>query len=121
LLVALGLACVGTQASAQEIYLNAPGLLPKKPPPGAPDVKAPPSVWPRLDPGAVLCRTEADLDRIAANRSGGPGGGPADCRIIRERTGITILQRRGGRSQVQIAGQPPGWTDVWLPEKPPAR
>ena len=35
LLVALGLACVGTQASAHEIYLNAPGLLPKKPRKGA--------------------------------------------------------------------------------------
>ena len=119
-LIAL-LAVSGLSVQAQGIYLDAPGFLLKKPPPPPPDVKPPPSLWPRLDPGAVLCRSEGDLDRVAANRSGGPGGGAVDCRIVREPTGVTILRRSGGRSQVRLMGQPnaEGWTDVWLPEKPP--
>jgi hypothetical protein len=119
-LVGLLAICCQT-AVAQGIYLDAPGLLPKKPPAPSPDPKPPPSVWPRLDPGALLCRSEIDLDRVAANRSGGAGGGPVDCRILREPTGVTILRRSGGRSQVRVVGQQNAgeWTDVWLPEKAP--
>lgn len=122
LLAVSGPSVLAPPVQAQGIYLDAPGLLLKKaPPPPPPDVKPPPGIWPRLDPGAVLCRSEGDLDRVAANRSGGPGGGAVDCRIVREPTGVTILRRSGGRSQVRLIGQPnaEGWTDVWLPEKPP--
>jgi hypothetical protein len=124
LLGCLSLGLVPTPAWADPppaVTLNAPGLLIKKPKPGPPDVKTAAPTWPRLDPGAVLCRTEDDLARLAANRSGGPGGGAADCRIIREPLGVTVIQRRGpGLTQVQATRDGAlGWTDVWLPEKAP--
>ncbi len=100
-----------------------PGLLIKKPKPGLPDVKSQPQAWPRLDPGAVLCRSEADLNRLAQRRSGEVVDGPVDCQIIRTPTAITIVQRAApGRTEVrtsdaQASGS--GWTDAWLPEKAP--
>lgn len=103
------------------VLFDAPAFVKKKPPPGLPDVKAPAQAWPRLDPGSALCRTEADLDRLAANRRG-EARGPADCKIISTPTGIQIVQRKGlGRTEVRVAGQggATGWTDVWLPERPP--
>ena len=115
------LALAGVPAVAQ-ISFDAPGLLLKKPKPGLPDVKPQPLAWPRLDPGAALCRTDEDLERLAANRSGGPGGGPADCHLISQPTAVQIMQRRGpGMTEVQITGtNETGWTDVWLPSKAPA-
>jgi hypothetical protein len=103
------------------VSLDAPGLMIKKPKPGPPDVRPQPLAWPRLDPGAVLCRSTEDLARLVANRTGGDGGGPADCRIIKVPTAITILQRQGpGRTEVQVTGaEATGWTDVWLPDKAP--
>ena len=118
------LACMLPAYGARaQISLDAPGLVLKKPKPGAPAVQAPPQAWPRLDPGAVLCRTEADLARLAANRSGGPGGGPADCRVVSQPTAIQIVHRTGpGQTEVQVTGRPgeTGWTDAWLPSRPPA-
>jgi hypothetical protein len=108
--------------SAQNVILDAPSLFPPKPKAGPPDVRVPAAAWPRLDPGAVFCRTELDLMHLAANRSGGPDGGVADCRIINLPTAIQIVQRRGpGRTQVQVTGaaNQVGWTDAWLPEKAP--
>lgn len=130
LLITAGLATlsVAVPAGAQpsndgNISLNAPGLLIKKPKPGLPDVKSQPQAWPRLDPGAVLCRSEADLNRLAQRRSGEVVDGPVDCQIIRTPTAITIVQRAApGRTEVrtsdaQASGS--GWTDAWLPEKAP--
>ena len=98
-------------------------MLRKKPKDGLPDVKAPPQAWPRLDPGATLCRTEDDLDRLAARRSGESVGGPIDCRRINDITAINITQRLGpGKTQVTLtSGQvgTTGWTDAWLPDKAP--
>ncbi len=108
---------------AQNVIFNAPGLLEQKPKAGAPDVKSAPTAWPRLDIGAALCRSEGDLDRLAANRARTEGGGPADCQVIRAPTGIQIVQRKTpGHTQVRLTDQPSvtGWTDVWLPEKKPA-
>lgn len=111
----------GAAVQAQNVYFDAPGFLKKPPKSGPPAVKPQPLAWPRLDPGAVLCRTEVDLDRLSANRTGGPGGGPADCRIINQPTAISILERRSlGRTHVQVTGSDQeGWTDAWLPEKGP--
>lgn len=125
-LVAVGLVCLLPAGASAQVKFDAPGLLIKKPKPGPPAPKAAPEVWPRLDPGAVLCRTEADLMRLAANRHGGPGGGAADCRLISRPTPIQIVERKGpGRTEVRVtggtggkAGQT-GWTDVWLPVQPP--
>jgi len=95
------------------------GMLAKPAPKAqAPEVRTPPVVWPRLDAGAVVCRTEADLLRRAAAMRGDPGG-PADCRIIGAPTGIQIIARHGpGRTEVQF-GKDTAWTDAWLPATPP--
>lgn len=124
-------ACAGTMVFAADaqprdsnISLDAPGFLIKKPPPGAPDVRAQPLVWPRLDQGAVLCRSEADLIKLGQRRSGDAVDGPIDCQIIRAATGITIVQRNGpGRTEVTTtnsAAPETGWTDAWLPAKVPS-
>jgi len=128
LLLAACLASVAGIAAAQTPDSNISfesGLLPKKgPKPGLPDVKPQPQAWPRLDPGAVLCRTEDDLDRLAARRRGEPVTGPVDCQLVRDPTAISILQRKGpGKTEVAITDKKvggSGWTDVWLPEKGPA-
>jgi hypothetical protein len=123
-LIALVLACPAPPTSAQ-VILDAPGLMPKKAvAPPAP--RAPPTVWPRLDPGAVLCQTEDDLERHAWNMTARVGGGTTqttDCHIIARPTGIQILSRQGpGRTQVKLStpGDVTGWTDVWLPDKAPS-
>jgi hypothetical protein len=68
-------ACIASAASAQNVILNAPGFLPDKRAAAPPPPRGTPTVWPRLDPGAVLCRTEADLDRHAANMTARVSGG----------------------------------------------
>lgn len=101
--------------------LNFGGMLAKKTPQATvPDVPAPPSAWPRLDPGAVLCRSADDLTRRAAIMRGEQAG-PADCRPISQPTAIQIVQRAGlGRTEVKLTGRDEtGWTDAWLPATPP--
>jgi hypothetical protein len=105
------------------IRLKAGGLLPKKEAPGLPDVRGPAQAWPRLERGAVLCRSEADLSRLNARRHGQAVDGPVDCQVLRSPTGITIVRREGpGMTQVQTtnpAAGGNGWTDAWLPDHPP--
>jgi hypothetical protein len=106
------------------ILLNAPGILPsKKRPPGLPDVKASPLAWPRLDPGAVICRSEDDLARLAERRRGDRVEGSLDCQVVRAVTPIAIVQRKSpGMTQIKTndaASGGLGWTDAWLPEKAP--
>jgi hypothetical protein len=101
--------------------INLGGMLAPKPPKATmPDVPAPPSAWPRLDRGAVLCRTEDDLQRRAAAMRGEQTGG-FDCRPILQPTAIQILHRAGpGRTEVEVTGRSEtGWTDAWLPATPP--
>lgn len=124
-LAAAATLAVAPAASAQHVMLDAPGLLIQKKAP-APPLRAQPTVWPRLDPGAVLCRTEDDLDRHAANMTARVNGGDTqatDCRIIALPTGIQILSRPGlGRTQVKLSTPgdgSTGWTDAWLPDKAP--
>ena len=118
---------VAAPASAQHVILDAPSLLPPKPKAPAPAPRAPASVWPRLDPGAVLCKTEDDLTRHAANMIARVSGGEqqtADCHAIPQPVGIQIVSREGpGRTEVKLNGPDgeTGWTDVWLPDKPPPR
>ena len=111
------------QPSDSNVFFDAPGLLIKKPRPGPPDVKAPATVWPRLDPGAAFCRSADDLRKLAARRAGEPTTGSIDCQLIRVATGIAILQREGpGMVQVQTTDPRAGgigWTDAWLPTKEP--
>jgi hypothetical protein len=119
---------IATPAWAQHVILDAPGLLGQKQQKGAPPPpRAATAVWPRLDPGAVLCKTEDDLDRHAANMIARVSGGEqqtADCHAVDQIVGIQIVDREGpGRTQVKLAGPDgeTGWTDVWLPDKPPPR
>jgi hypothetical protein len=116
-------AFVARSEPPSNVALDMPSFLTKKAKPGLPDPKPQPLAWPRLDTGAVLCRTEADLARLAAVRSGEPAEGPADCRVVAAPTAVTIVQRKGpGRTEVQVTGvdNATGWTDIWLPDKAPA-
>ncbi len=122
----LGILAAAAPANAQPTDSNVSfqsGLLMKKPKPGAPDVKAQPLAWPRLDAGAVLCRSEDDLSRLARRRSGQAVDGPVECQVVRVPTPITIVQRKTpGQTEVKpTTGQPwtDGWTDAWLPDKAP--
>ncbi len=92
--------------------------------PDVPEVKPQPhAAWLRLDPGAVLCRTRDDLDRLAARRHGEVVAGPVDCRVIHDPTAVSIMQRNGsGRTEVRMTtskGEDTGWTDAWLPPGAP--
>jgi hypothetical protein len=121
-------ACLGAfaaPASAQpaDSLSGGGGPMVRKPKPGVPEVKAQPLAWPRLDPGSVLCRSEADLIRLAQRRSGEVADGPVDCQVVRVAIGITIVQRKGGRTEVKPSDAQPmesGWTDAYLPQKAPA-
>jgi hypothetical protein len=128
----LPLAAVAQESKSNEVpilpdnsnvRLDAHGLLAKKPAAGLPDVRAQPQAWPRLDRGSVLCRSAADLSRLAARRHGEPVDGAVDCQVIRNPTGIAIVQRQGpGMTEVRTtnpAAGGTGWTDAWLPDRPP--
>ena len=123
LFLLLALVALAMPAVAEDkVIFDAPGLLGKKGKTPLPDVKAAPLAWPRLDPGAALCRSADDLTRLAANRARTEGAGRADCQIVRVATAVQIVLREGsGRTQVRLTDQPStvGWTDVWLPEKAP--
>jgi hypothetical protein len=85
--------------------------------------------WPRLDPGAVLCRSPEDLARFNALRQARlsgqalPAEGKIDCSVIQATTPVTIVTREGlARTEVKLAkgdGQT-GWTDIYLPTRAPA-
>lgn len=82
------------------------------------------NAWPRLDPGAVFCNTQADLERrakaIAATLEGDQSGAPdnAGCSIVRAPTPIDVINRHGqGETEVRMkqGTTATGWTDAWLP------
>lgn len=86
--------------------------------------------WPRLDAGALLCRTQADLQQhqaaIVARISGGHSAEPSGCWVVRAMTAVTVVERDGpARTEVRLPGsseQQLGWTDqVMSDEPPPAR
>jgi hypothetical protein len=76
-------------------------------------------VWPRLDPGATICKSQADLLRLAEVHRGIPGQRP-NCQFIQSPTAVTILRRAGpGQTEVSMTNQTGvgGWTDAYLPER----
>ena len=76
-------------------------------------------VWPRLDPGATICKTQADLLRLAEFRRGVPGERP-NCQFIRLPTAVSIVRRVGpGQTEVSLTDQNglDGWTDAYLPDR----
>jgi hypothetical protein len=91
-----------------------------------PEVKVTPDPWPRLDPGAVFCRTAEDLQRhlaaVVARLDGNlsAAADPPGCSVVRAQTPVVVLSREGpGRTQVRISAAPAqsGWTDAFLPDK----
>ena len=83
--------------------------------------------WPRLDPGAVLCRTRDDLEahsHAVAQRAAGQQVsllGSPDCRVVAQMTGIEIVHRLSpAETEVRVQGDTDtAWTDTWLPNQPP--
>lgn len=91
--------------------------------PALPPLPAEPVVWPRLDPGAILCRTrDALTDEQNRLRDNNPAGLASGCRIVQDVTAIKILERDGpGQTQVALTdGGETGWTNTFLPAEPPA-
>jgi len=85
-----------------------------------------PEPWPRLDVGALFCKSREDLVRYQMKLAGDPAAaapGPApDCRVVRKQTAIQILDRDGpSRTQVVTtdAAKQTGWTNAYLPPTPP--
>jgi hypothetical protein len=92
--------------------------------PAPPPLPPEPVVWPRLDPGAILCRTRGALtdeqNRLRDDDSAGLASG---CRIVQDVTAIKILERHGpGQTQVALTdhGDETGWTNTFLPAEPRA-
>jgi hypothetical protein len=83
--------------------------------------------WPRLDPGAIVCRTRDDLrlqaDVIRARSDGTPYVGAApNCRVLGSPVAIDILNRESPAATEVKLRDPPGgagWTDTWLPNQKP--
>jgi hypothetical protein len=85
-----------------------------------------PEKWPRLEDGALICKSRDDLVRYQtqiANAANATTAGPApDCHTIRKQTGIQILDHDGpSRTQIVTTDESKetGWTNSYLPSTPP--
>jgi hypothetical protein len=84
-----------------------------------------PEVWPRLDPGAVLCVSSADLLRYQTWLEGLAGTSdvrPPNCQTVTQATPIKILDHDGpSRTRVVATddSHQTGWTNAYLPAKTP--
>ncbi|HEX3347313.1 MAG TPA: hypothetical protein VHS58_04325 [Acetobacteraceae bacterium] len=125
------IACLAPLSASAQIILE-PKLraAPTAPPAAGPTFsRLAVAPWPRLDPGAILCRTRADLadhSRAVAQRAAGQQVsvlGSPDCRVVAGMTAIDIVQRASpGATEVRVKGDPnTSWTDTWLPNQPPPR
>jgi hypothetical protein len=94
--------------------------------PAPTETPAVPEIWPRLEDGALICKSRDDLVRYQTQMSNGasdatPGQAP-DCHTIRKRTGIQILAHDGpSRTQIVTTDESKetGWTNSYLPSTPP--
>lgn len=79
-----------------------------------------PQPWPRLEPGAVLCKSRDDLVAYQTHAAVGEHG--SGCSRISKQVGIQILDR-DGPSRTQIVtndeSKQTGWTNAYLPSSPP--
>jgi hypothetical protein len=88
-----------------------------------PDV---PEIWPRLEDGALICKSRDDLVRYQTQIGNGAStttaGQASACHTIQKQTGIQILGH-DGPSRTQIAttdeSKETGWTNSYLPSTPP--
>jgi hypothetical protein len=90
------------------------------------ETPAVPEIWPRLENGALICKSRDDLARyqqqIANGASDWTSGQASDCHTIRKQTGIQILARDGpSRTQIVTTDESKetGWTNSYLPSTPP--
>jgi hypothetical protein len=105
-------------ASGKHSSEGKPGARPLSGP--APDPIAPKAEpRQRLDRGAMLCQTEADLAQhqaaIEARLDGQFAAEPVGCSPVRTMTPVKVLDRHGiARTQVKLLGKPEqiGWTDA---------
>jgi hypothetical protein len=103
---------------------------PQRTPPQSPAPTPPPAVlkpWPRLDAGALLCKSRDDLLRYQTQVADGASAATArktsDCRAIEKQTGIQILDTEGpSRTQIATTDEPrkTGWTNTYLPSTLPS-
>ena len=85
-----------------------------------------PEIWPRLEEGALICKSRDDLVRYQTQLANGSNtttlGQPPDCHTIRKQTGIQILAH-DGPSRTQIfttdGSKETWWTNSYLPSTPP--
>ena len=91
-----------------------------------PEMPALPEIWPRLEDGALICKSRDDLVRyqtqMASSASDATPGPAPDCHTIRKRTGIQILAHDGpSRTQIVTTDESKetGWTNSYLPSTPP--
>ena len=73
----------------------------------------------RLDPGALVCPTEADLQQheaaVEARLDGHDAAEPPSCRFVHAPIAVTVIDRHGpAATEVQMPGQAGqlGWTDA---------
>jgi hypothetical protein len=85
-----------------------------------------PEIWPRLEDGALICKSRDDLvsyQTQIANSASVPTAGPvAGCHTIRKQTGIQVLDHDGpSRTQIVTTDESKetGWTNSYLPSTPP--
>jgi hypothetical protein len=89
-----------------------------------------PEVWPRLEDGALVCKSRDDLVRYQTQMSSGASAARAtiavpspDCHTIKKQTGIQILDHDGpSRTQIVTTddAKETGWTNSYLPSTPPS-
>jgi hypothetical protein len=85
-----------------------------------------PEPWPRLDAGALLCKSRDDLVRYQTQITNGASAATArqasGCHAIDKQTGIRILDADGpSRTQIVTTDEAKqtGWTNTYLPSTPP--
>jgi hypothetical protein len=98
-------------------------------PPAASTSKPNPAVpepWPRLESGALLCKSRDDLlayqKQMASGASIVAAQQAAGCHIIRKQTAVEILDRDGpSRTHIVTsdAAKETGWTNTYLPDEKP--
>ena len=102
-----------------------PALIERQQSP-APTTPFLPEIWPRLEEGALICKSRDDLVRyqtqIANGSSTTPPGQAPDCHTVRKQTGIQILAHDGpSRTQIVTTDESKEtwWTNSYLPSTPP--
>jgi hypothetical protein len=77
----------------------------------------------RLDVGALICGTEAELRQhqavIMARIAGGDAPEPTGCRVVSQMVAVSVVDRDGpARTEVRLPGETAevGWTDVSIPD-----